>query len=90
MYIYTCEVCGKNYIESEKWHSRHTCCEECYKKRKSTEAKKKYRARPKKVSEMERIRRKSKLESVNAQASASNMSYGQYQAMMYLRRINGE
>ena len=88
MNIYTCEICGKNYIHTANWQSKHTCSDKCYKKRRSQHQQVMWRTKIKyqrAEKQKEKERKRHMLADVNEDARANDMTYGQYQAMLYMR-----
>ncbi len=81
---YVCEVCGKKYIHNQRWKSKHTCCKACYQKRKYKLDRKSPRGT--RLKEIDRISKASTLEAENNRALAAGMTYGQYQALKYMKR----
>ena len=82
--VYVCEICGRKYIHNQRWKSKHTCSKACYQKRKYGLEKDKPRST--RLKEIDRIRKASTLEAENNKALAAGMTYGQYQALKYMKR----
>ena len=85
--VYVCEVCGRKYIKNKVWSSSHTCCKKCFKIRKN----KLESERRKKVNSEKQEKKHEKkttvgLEEINKKAIAAGMTYGEYQAMIFLQK----
>ena len=97
MQKYVCEECGKEYECNLSWHSKHTCCRECYRLRKNRLQREKkdkerelrklteldYKERLKRVS---RPQRRDRLVEVNELARGQHLTYGQLQGIRYLQK----
>lgn len=79
--VYVCEVCGRKYIKNKVWTSSHTCCRECLITRKN-KLERERRANNKKQEKEVKIG----IEEINQKAIAAGMTYGEYQAMIFLQK----
>lgn len=87
MRIKTCEMCGKEF--TAKSNSAKYCCNECRKEANRTRNLQIYHehkggGRPKNPP---KVRRKSRIDEINAKARAAGMTYGQYVAEEYKKTL---
>jgi hydrogenase maturation factor HypF (carbamoyltransferase family) len=82
--VYVCEVCGRKYIKNKRWTSSHTCCRKCLIDRKN---KLERERRANERNEKKEVKKDSNLlNEINAKALAEGMTYGEYQAMLFLQK----
>lgn len=82
--IVTCELCGQEFAITNKHNHRTKRCPECHGRiycQKQTGTRMVER-------EPAKVKRKSKLDRLAAEAKAHGISYGKYMALKRLRRVN--